>query len=132
MSETTYRNMRLAPVPTLVVNPLNHYWIIGGSTTEVYSSATNTLVPVDDTNYVDWLTRYTPSPIASEQELQTVLIQRGVQVPLWLFNAPSFIQPAVDTYDKPQLKAYSDDARARKQEGGITVNSMPFATDPVT
>ena len=69
MSETTYRNMRLAPVPTLVVNPLNHYWIIGGSTTEVYSSATNTLVPVDDTNYTDWLVNYTPSPIASEQEL---------------------------------------------------------------
>ena len=103
--------------------------------TAVYQSATNTRVPLDDTNYVAWTDAHgvQATPIATEDELRTVLAQRGSQVPAWLLaTEPSFIQPAPDTYDQDQLKAYSEDARARKQAGGITVNGMPFATDPVT
>ena len=31
------------------------YWIVGGSTTQVYSSASSTYVPLSDSGYVTWL-----------------------------------------------------------------------------
>jgi hypothetical protein len=113
------------------VNFADYYWAIGGSTTEVYSSATNTLVPVDDPAFVERGGEATP--IASEGELADVLQKNRVElVPPWLFGAPSFIQPAPGTYDQDQLKAYSAYARWEKMGGGIVVNSIPFPTDPLT
>jgi hypothetical protein len=37
------------------MNLRNHYWIVGGSTTQVYSSAVGDYVPVSDPTYVAWL-----------------------------------------------------------------------------
>ena len=116
--------MGIAPL-----NPFNHYWIIGGSETEVYSSALNTLVPVDNPDYAAWSASRVASPIPSEDELADVLKQYPVVRP-WLFNASSFIQPAVGTYSADQLKAYSDDARWRKEQAGIvTTAGFPIKTD---
>jgi hypothetical protein len=112
------------------VNVAGHYWIIGGSTTEVYSSASNTMVPVADADYVAWCEFKTASSIASEAELADVLQTYGAPLPAWLFNAPSFIQPAPTTYSKDQLVAYNADARWRKEQGGLTLTSgMPIETD---
>jgi hypothetical protein len=109
------------------INPFQHYWIIGGSEAEVYSSATNTMVPVDDANYVAW--GRAPTPIPTEAELAEVLRKYPVVKP-WLFNAPSFIQPTADTYYPDQLKAYSDDARWRKEQAGIVTSAgFPIKTD---
>ena len=36
-------------------NASNHYWIVGGSTTQVYSSASASYVAVADATYVAWL-----------------------------------------------------------------------------
>lgn len=111
----------------------NHYWAIGGSTSEVYSSATNTMVAVDDPAHVEWVAlNGDATPIASEAELAEVLLAFGAPVPAWLFGAPSFIQPAPGTYDQDQLKAYAGYARWQKMGAGIVVNGIPFPTDPIT
>ena len=121
--------MNIHLMTAMPINANNHYWIIAGSTTEVYSSASNTMVPLDDQAYVDWAANRVAAPIESEQELAGVLIANGTRLPPWLLAAPSFIQPTPDTYSKDQLKAYSADARWRKNSGGIVVNGIPFPTD---
>lgn len=109
--------------------PHNHYWIIGGSETDVYSSASNTLVPQTDQAYVDWAAANMTNRIETEAELADVLKPYSF-IPHWLFNAPSFIQPAPGAYDQGQLKAYSADARWRKEQGGmVTTAGFPQKTD---
>ena len=113
-------------------NIKNHYWIIGGATGEVYSSKTNTLVPLDDAAYVAWTQQGDnfASPIANEAELAAVLKTYNAPLPAWLYNAPSFIQPTPTSYSKDQLKAYARDRRWRKEQGGLTLSSgMPILTD---
>ena len=54
--------------------PSNWYWVVAGSTTQVYSSAASDYVPVADATYVAWLAAGNrPSTIASETELGEVL-----------------------------------------------------------
>lgn len=119
-----------------MINISNHYWIIGGSTTDVYSSASNTLVPVADTGYVAWSANNTASPIASAVELAAVLQAHGSPLPAWLFNAnDTFIQPTPTTYTHGQLAAYAADARYRHASGGVIIASLSpvaFLTDPVS
>jgi hypothetical protein len=115
----------------MTINFFDHYWIIGGDTTNgVYSSATNTTVPVDDAAYVAWAAINTASPIASEAELAGVIKSYGI-LPAWLFlAADTFIQPTPTTYTPEQLKAYTADARWRKEQGGLTlVSGIPIKTD---
>lgn len=114
-----------------MINVATHYWIIGGDTTNgVYSSASNTMVPLDDADYVAWSATNQPSPIINEQELADAVRANGSQLPAWLFNAPSFIQPTPTTYSQDQLNAYCVDSRWRKEQGGLTLTSgMPIKTD---
>jgi Domain of unknown function (DUF4376) len=109
----------------------HHYWIVAGSATEVYSGASNTLVPVADSTYSDWAQNNTAAPIASEAELADALRANGSQLPAWIFNAASFIQPSPGAYSKSQLAAYSADARYRHASGGVTIGGKPYLTDPV-
>jgi len=115
------------------MNFADHYWIIGGSINEVYSSKRNARVPLTDAEYVAWRDShaYDGTPISDEAELASVLRPQKI-LPEWLFNAPSFIQPSPGTYDDPQLEAYAADANIRKQASGIVVNGQPFATDAMT
>jgi hypothetical protein len=118
------------------LNVRDHYWAIGGSTTNVYKSKTNTMVPVSDAEYVAWLPGHgQPIPIGTEAELAVALQSNGYQLPDWLWTAASFIQPSPSTYSKPQLAAYTADARYRRAGGGFTVTSLspvPFLTDPTS
>jgi hypothetical protein len=113
------------------MNIADHYWSIAGSTTQVYQSKSNTMVASGDANYVAWQTANgQATPIVNEVELADAVRSNGSRLPSWLFNAASFIQPALSTYSKDQLKAYASDARWRKEQGGITLTSgMPIKTD---
>jgi len=123
------QQMGIQQMAAVAYNPRAHYWIIGDSTTEVYSSVSNTLVPVSDPDYVAWAVLGRATPILNEAELADVL-RPHQHLPAWLFNAPSFIQPAVGVYDNDQLKAYNADARWRKEQGGITATAgFPQHTD---
>jgi hypothetical protein len=114
------------------MNILDHYWIIDGSTTDVYQSKTNTLVAIDDEAYLAWTLNNVATPIGSESELAEVITPYNL-LPYWLFNAESFIQPTPTTYTKSQLAAYSGDARYRRENSGVTITSIggsvPFASD---
>ncbi len=55
-------------------NPYNWYWIVAGSTTQVYSSAAGDYVPVADATYQTWLTAgNVPNTIDTEANLGDVL-----------------------------------------------------------
>ena len=115
------------------INIADHYWVIGSSTTEVYSSKSNTMVPTDNADYLAWTAGGGATPIGTEAELRVVLQGHGAKLPAWLLNnQPSFIQPTPTTYTKPQLKSYSADARWRRENSGIIVTSISpiaFLTD---
>jgi hypothetical protein len=55
-------------------NPTNCYWVVAGSTTQVWSSSTFTYVPLTDATYVAWLAEGNlPSKIGSILELVEVM-----------------------------------------------------------
>ena len=55
-------------------NPANWYWIVAGSTTQVFSSASGNYVTMADATYQAWLAGgNAPTRIASEAELGDVL-----------------------------------------------------------
>jgi hypothetical protein len=55
-------------------NPSNWYWAVGGSTSQVWSSAAAAYVPATDATYAAWLAAgNAPTPIDSEASLATVL-----------------------------------------------------------
>jgi len=61
-------------------NPRNHYWIVTGSATQVFASASGDYVPVVDATYQAWLAAgNTPSRIVSEAELGEVLAQHDIE-----------------------------------------------------
>lgn len=54
--------------------PCNWYWAVAGSTTQVFSSAVASYVPIDDATYQQWVaTGGVASRINSEEELWDVL-----------------------------------------------------------
>lgn len=60
--------------------PANWYWVVAGSATQVYSSASGGYVPVSDATYAAWLaTGRNPTRIASEAELGEVLAAHGLR-----------------------------------------------------
>ena len=57
-----------------MANAANHYWIVAGSTAQVWSSARVQYVPVTDATYTAWLDAGNrATPIESEASLQGVL-----------------------------------------------------------
>jgi hypothetical protein len=96
-------------------NPSDWYWIIGGSATDVWSSARAMSVPIADATYTDWMNAgNTATAIASLTELYAVLAQQ--------FPAGS-------------LPTYNPDARSRKATGGVIITSISpiaFMSDPVS
>jgi hypothetical protein len=126
------------PIPLRMAAPLsvnlaNHYWKIGNDDAQVYSSARNVMVPLDDEAYAAWAAGMWVTPIGSEQELATVLRDGGLPLPEWLFAAPSFIQPAEGHYTKDQLHAYALTEHDRVASGGMTLSSgLKIKTDLAT
>lgn len=55
-------------------NPANWYWVVAGSTSQVYSSLVGDYVPTNNTAYQKWTSSGgNPTRIASESELGNVL-----------------------------------------------------------
>lgn len=100
------------------------YWVVNGSTTQVYSSASNTYVPVTDPTYSAWLAvGNKPTNIASEALLWGVVSSASPSAfPSWLFNGTTFAQPSAGNYTPAQLAAYAQYKQAQIMVGGISVN----------
>ena len=68
---------------TVNYNPRDWYWIVAGSTTQVYSSKIGNYVPISDAAYVAWLAAgNTPSRIGTEAELGEALAPTGATRPI--------------------------------------------------
>jgi len=115
-------------VSMLKYTPSKWYWIVAGSTTQVYSSATGNYVPVANAGYIAWLVAGNlPTRIASEAELGEVLAQYGL-VPI-----PAAI---LDTYkgalaDRLQTKLlakllFNHENRIRALEGLGSITAAQF------
>jgi hypothetical protein len=95
-------------------NAANWYWVVAGSTTQVYSSAGAGYVPATDPTYATWIDAgYNPTRIDSEASLQAVL---ETQYPAgWPASALKLsAQSALSD---------SDVAIVRCAEHGVVVNS---------
>lgn len=59
----------------MAYNPRDHYWIVGGSTTQVYSSAAGDFVSVNDPAFIAWKAKgpRKPTMIDTEENLGDVL-----------------------------------------------------------
>lgn len=63
----------------MTYTPASWYWIVAGSTSQVYSSAAVAYIPVTDATYQAWLTAGNfPTKIATAEELYEVLIVQWV------------------------------------------------------
>jgi hypothetical protein len=92
----------------LSYSPSNWYWVVAGSTTQVFSSASGTYVAVSDATYVAWLAAgNSPSRIASEAELSAVLAKAA---------------PGVVVGSPAGLAAYAAAKQSVIMTGGISVN----------
>jgi hypothetical protein len=61
----------------MIYNPSNWYWVVAGSTTQVWSSAGVAFVPITDETYTAWLAAgNVPTPIASANDLWQVLVAK--------------------------------------------------------
>ena len=92
-------------------NPNNHYWVVAGSASEVYSSAVNDYVPIADATYVAWLDNgtYVPLPVPTQAEWETGQARADFQLPAEPPNPPDFTfeqwlltQDATDSYTRWQ------------------------------
>jgi hypothetical protein len=102
----------------ITFDPANWYWIVAGSTSRVFSSATGAYVALSDATYQSWLAEGgTPTRIASEDELVDMLQTRA---------------PNVVAQFPAGLLAYAAAARFAKETGGITFNGAAVQTDRET
>lgn len=59
-------------------NVKDWYWIVGGSTTQVFSTFAKAYVPVSNARFVAWVTdRHRPTKIPTEAELFAVLAEQA-------------------------------------------------------
>lgn len=112
--------------------PINHYWIVAGSTTQVYSSANAGYRPITNPAYVAWLAfGNKPTPIASENELWDVL---AAQFPGGLPAGDSNAQDRkkvilIDKFGDDILTVlYEVDKRLRVLEAKPTITLAQFKT----
>lgn len=89
-------------------DPKKWYWIVAGSTTEVFSSERQVYVAVSDSSYQSWIAQgYFPTRIASEQELLNVL---AVQ------------EPGIVLHSTDGLAVYAKTKQAKVAVSGISVS----------
>src|SRR4029077_19754674 len=73
-----------------------------------------------------------PNDAADEAELWEIVQRLRLGIPTWMFDGTSFVQPAVGQYSAANLYGYTEDKRNITLNAGVTVNGLPFATDPLT
>jgi hypothetical protein len=93
-------------------NVADWYWTIGDDTSQVWSSARAGYIPVSDQAYVDFLVGRRPAHAETIEALEADVFAKS--------------------YPRGSLVSYSVFARDLKLNGGIVVNGLPFATDPIT
>ncbi len=120
----------MAKQPPPPINLSNHYWIVGGSVTQVYSSNAVVFVPIADATYQAWLAAgHKATPIAVEQDLWDLLTAANIPIPAG--KATSDAQKESMFSDIPQavkVWAFAIENRVRVLEGQPTRTAAQFKT----
>jgi len=113
----------------------NHYWVVAGSTTEVYSSAAGDYVPVTDPTYVAWLDNgtYVPLPVPTQAEWEAGQALADYLLPTdpprdpnveFTFEDWLLTQDATDSYARWQeVNQRKEDANYREWQDGANAPS---------
>jgi hypothetical protein len=109
-------------------NPAKWFWVVAGSTTEVYSSAAVAYVGVDNTTYQAWLSRGNePTAITTEQELIDVLTLAGVPLPAGKSASSSVKQKLTDNVNLVLLRIlFNHENRIRTLQGQAQITVAQF------
>ena len=109
-------------------DPFNWYWIIAGSTTQVYSSGAVAFVAPTNATYTAWLARGNQaSKIASQQDLVDLLYAAGVPVPAGAVASDALKDKTFDAVPHAvQVWSFDIDNRVRVLEGQPTRTAAQF------
>ena len=113
-------------------NVYDWYWVVAGSTTQVYSSASGDYVPIADATYVAWLAEpdHQPNRAASEAELGEVLARYDLPDPVNANVLSAFRDTLVEKLPiKVLFKIlFNHENRIRVNEGNSTISVAQFKT----
>jgi hypothetical protein len=111
------------------VMPANWFWIVGGSATQVYSTAIGDYMPSTDARYVTWQSMaggLIAGKVASEAELGGVLARFGLR-PTNASVLSAYQAAAVTGMDAVQNKIlFNLNNRLRVLEGQPTLTAAQF------
>jgi hypothetical protein len=116
------------PGPTIPFNVANWYWVVAGSSTQVYSSAGVAYVPVGDLVYAAWLASGgLPTPIAVEQDLWDLLTAAGMAIPVTAVTSDAGKTAVVSQIDLVIGKVlFNHENRIRVLEGKAQITAAQF------
>lgn len=109
-------------------NPHDWYWVVAGSATQVYSSATDNFVAVADATYQAWLARGNlPTKIDTAGNLADVLSLAGVALPPGTQPSDALKNNRFDNIPRAvQVWAFAIENRVRVLEGQPTRSPAQF------
>lgn len=109
-------------------NPRHWYWIVNGSTAQVYSSAIGDFVPIADVTYVAWLADGTlPTRIGSQAELGEVLAPYALRpTNATVLDGYKDSQATKLTVETVAKITFNHENRIRVLEGRQPVNASQF------
>lgn len=109
-------------------NPRDWYWIVAGSTTQVYSSKAGNYVPVADPTYQAWLAAgNTPSRIDTEANLGDVLSAYSLRpTPAAVLDGYTDSQATRLTIETVAKVLFNHENRIRTLAGQPTVTAAQF------
>lgn len=116
------------PYPN-AVDLTNWYWIVAGSTTQVYSSAAVAYVPVTDPIYLAWISNSLNKPlsIAVEQDLFDQLSDAGIAIPAIATISDQEKTRLISRADKTIFKLlFNHENRIRVLEGKAAITKAQF------
>jgi hypothetical protein len=108
--------------------PRDWYWIVNGSTTQVYSSKAGNYVPVGDATYQAWLADdHRPTRIDTEANLGDVLAAYSLRpTPAAILDGYTETQAVKLTIETVAKILFNHENRIRTLAGQPTVNAAQF------
>ena len=108
--------------------PRDWYWIVAGSTTQVYSSAVGDYVPVDNVSYQAWRDDgFVPTKIDSEASLGNVLAAHSLRpIPAAVLDGYTEAQAIKLTIETVAKVLVNHENRIRTLAGQTSVTAAQF------
>jgi hypothetical protein len=109
-------------------NPQDWYWVVGGDTAQVYSSAAEDFVPTDNAAYLAWIAQGgVATKIGSAAELGEVLAEYSLRpAALAVLDGYQDAQATKLTVETVAKICFNHENRLRAVEGKQPINASQF------